>query len=80
MFQLSHIHNFYVFIDFLIFSIRSFIFLITSIAQKMKFSMKDFVSKCDQIRKKLIFYVVFISFIFASTHPVTFSTSRNRLD
>ena len=29
------------------------IFLIRIIAQKMKFSIKDFFSKCDQIRRKL---------------------------
>ena len=26
---------------------------VTNTAQKLKFSMKDFFSKCDQIRKKL---------------------------
>ena len=33
--------------------ISFFVFYFTNTAQKMKFSIKDFSSKCDQIRRKL---------------------------
>ena len=38
-------------------SIRNTIFDIANVtAQKMKFSIKDFFSKCDQIRRKLLIW------------------------
>ena len=50
-----------------------------STAQKMKFSIKDFFSKCDQIRRKLRIWSHLLkkslmemeSFIFCSVKPVT---------
>ena len=67
---------------------RFFIFIIIFIAKKMKFSIKDFCSKCDQIPSFLRIWSHFLkkslveNFIFCVVFPVfviSFCAAKNRV-
>ena len=49
------------------------------IARKMKFSIKDFFSKCDQIRKKLRFLCIVSRKCYRTLESMEIKKTRNEL-